>query len=169
MSNVVNEVISGNYSVKDGKQSFTKLEHRNQQIIHELATCLPFVKISPGKYFIGTEIRNVQIMGRSVLVIFPSGNKMYLPEFLLHYAKSESLRIGLNILKQNKTYQQVVVALLKKQPNTANAQKVFAKRYPSGVIDKQFNELVQEVRLVEVKLAEKRQNNSSIMTHKALN
>lgn len=29
---------------------------------------------------------------------------MYLYEFLLHYAKSECLRIGLNMLKSKKSY-----------------------------------------------------------------
>ena len=82
---------------------------------------------------------------------------MYLLEFLLHYAKSESLRIGLNMLKQKKSYQQVVVALLKKHGNTAKAQKDFMESCPKNSgIDKQFNDLVQEVRVVEAKLSEKK-------------
>ena len=97
-ASLVNEVITDNFSAKDGKDSFTKLERRNAQLIHELATCTPFVKVAAGKYFIGTEIRQIQIKGRGVLVK-TGGGFMYLLEFLLHYAKSESLRIGLNMLK----------------------------------------------------------------------
>ena len=34
-----------------------KLEKKNQSLIYELATCLPFVKLSPGRYLVGTEVR----------------------------------------------------------------------------------------------------------------
>lgn len=40
---------------------------------------------------------------------------MYLSEFLLHYAKSECLKLGLMILKQNKSLKTVVLNLLKRQ------------------------------------------------------
>ena len=86
-------------------------------MIYELATCLPFVKLESGRYLVGTEIRAIQIKGRGVLVR-TGGGYMYLSEFLLHYAKSECLKLGLMILKQNKTYQGVVVGILKKHNNT---------------------------------------------------
>jgi len=82
-------------------------------LIYELATCLPFVKIKQGIYLVGTEIRSIQIKGRGVLVR-TGGGYMYLSEFLLHYAKSECLKLGLMILKANKTFQAVVVGLLKR-------------------------------------------------------
>jgi len=59
--------------------------------------------MAPGRYFLGTEIRAIQVKGRGVLVR-TGGGFMYLSEFLLHYAKSECLRIGLNMLKQKKSY-----------------------------------------------------------------
>lgn len=36
-----------------------KLEKKNQNLIYELATCLPFVKIKQGVYLVGTEIRPI--------------------------------------------------------------------------------------------------------------
>ena len=80
---------------------------------------------------------------------------MYLYEFLLHYAKSECLRIGLNMLKSKKSYQAVTVALLKKHRDTQQAIKDFIKKCPKD-IDTQFNALVSEVRDVEQKLAKQR-------------
>ena len=56
-SNLAGEVIADNAGARDGKDTLTKLERRNAQLIHELATCIPFVKVETGKYFIGTEIR----------------------------------------------------------------------------------------------------------------
>ena len=75
-----------------------RLEKKNQSLIYELATCLPFVKLAPGRYLVGTEVRSIQIKGRGVLVR-TGGGYMYLSEFLLHYAKSECLKLGLMILK----------------------------------------------------------------------
>ena len=94
-------------------------------MIYELATCLPFVKLSPGRYIVGTEIRSIQIKGRGVLVR-TGGGFMYLSEFLLHYAKSECLKMGLLIIKAQQrskkaNYQKVVIDILKKHPNTETA------------------------------------------------
>lgn len=94
-----------------------KLEKKNQSLIYELATCLPFVKLSTGRYLVGTEVRQIQIKGRGVLVR-TGGGYMYLSEFLLHYAKSECLKLGLMILKQNKPLKTVVLNLLKRQQNS---------------------------------------------------
>ena len=93
---------------------------------------------------------------------------MYLSEFLVHYAKSECLRIGLNMLKQKASYQQVIVALLKKHKDTKQAQQDFIKRCPEG-IDEQFNALVHEVREVEQKLAKQRTRTSFSKPNKTLN
>ena len=82
-------------------------------MIYELATCLPFVKLSTGRYLVGTEVRQIQIKGRGVLVR-TGGGYMYLSEFLLHYAKSECLKLGLMILKQGKSLKAVVTGLLKR-------------------------------------------------------
>ena len=94
-----------------------QLEKKNQSLIYELATCLPFVKLGPGKFLIGSEVRNIQIKGRGVLVR-TGGGFMYLSEFMLHYAKIECIKLGLTMLKQKKSFQQIVVAILKKQPNS---------------------------------------------------
>ena len=94
-----------------------RLEKKNQSLIYELATCLPFVKLSTGRYLVGTEVRQIQIKGRGVLVR-TGGGYMYLSEFLLHYAKSECLKLGLMILKQNKPLKTVVLNLLKRQQNS---------------------------------------------------
>ena len=111
-ASLVDEVICetggfGEQIQQDGRvfigDAMDKLERRNSMLIHELATCIPFVKVGNGKYFLGTEVRQIQQKGRGVLVK-TGGSFMYLLEFLLHYAKSESLRIGLNMLKQKKTY-----------------------------------------------------------------
>ena len=98
-----------------------KLEKKNQSLIYELATCLPFVKLETGRYLVGTEVRSIQIKGRGVLVR-TGGGFMYLSEFLLHYAKSECLKLGLMILKQNKSLKQVVLNLLKRQRNSQAGQ-----------------------------------------------
>ena len=37
---------------------------------------------------------------------------MYLSEFLLHYAKSECLKMGVMILRQRKPFRKVVLSLL---------------------------------------------------------
>ena len=66
---------------------------------------------------------------------------MYLYEYMLHYAKSECLKMGLLMLKQKKNYQQTVIGLLKKHPDTQFAIKEFKKRCPAE-IDAQFSELV---------------------------
>ena len=113
-----------------------KLEQENQHLIYELATCLPFVKLAPGSYLVGTEIRSIQIKGRGVLVR-TGGGYMYLSEFMLHYAKSECLKMGLMIIKQQSNYRKITINLLKKHPNTASAQKDFIRKCPDG-IDEQF-------------------------------
>ena len=109
-----------------------QLERKNQALIYELATILPFVKLAAGRYLVGTEIRSIQIKGRGVLVR-TGGGFMYLSEFLLHYAKSECLKLGLMMLKQKKTYQQIVIALLKKHPNQEKNIKDYIKRCPPGI------------------------------------
>ena len=74
------------------------LERQNQHLKEELATCLPFCKVAPGQYLIGTEIRKIQIKGRGVLV--KTGNAfMYMSEHLLHFAKSEGIQLALMLLK----------------------------------------------------------------------
>lgn len=101
LANLVNSVLIGfdpNAEENENMSAHQKLEHRNQAIIYQLATCLPFIKIATGRYLMGTEIRAIQIKGRGVLVR-TGGGFMYLSEFLLHYAKSECLRIGLSMLK----------------------------------------------------------------------
>jgi len=75
-----------------------RLEKRNQQLIYELATCLPFVKLATGKYLIGSEVRMIAIKGRGVLVR-TGGGYMYLSEYMLHYAKIECIKLGLVMLK----------------------------------------------------------------------
>ena len=109
-----------------------KLEKKNQSLIYELATCLPFVKLETGRYLVGTEVRSIQIKGRGVLVR-TGGGFMYLSEFLLHYAKSECLKLGLMILKQNKSLKQVVLNLLKKHRNSQSGQKDWMKRCPKSL------------------------------------
>ena len=74
---------------------------------------MPFVKLAPNKYLVGTEIRSIQIKGRGVLVR-TGGGYMYLSEYLTHYAKSEGLKLGLMMLKLRQNYQKVVIGLLKK-------------------------------------------------------
>jgi len=86
---------------------------------------------------------------------------MYLSEFLLHYAKSECLKFGLQMLKQKKTYLQMTLSLLKRHSNTEKCQKDFIKRCPDG-IDDQFNRLVQEVRDIEAQLEKKRNRRTSL-------
>ena len=142
-----------------------RLEKRNQQLIYELATCLPFVKLTAGKYLIGSEVRQIAIKGRGVLVR-TGGGYMYLSEYMLHYAKIECIKLGLVMLKQKKTFQQIVVSLLKKHPNSESAQKDFIKKCPDG-IDKQFNDLVAEVRAVDLELQKKKSKNNSM--NKSLN
>lgn len=76
----------------------------------------------------------MQIKGKGVLVR-TGGGYMYLYEFLLHYAKSECLRLGLNMLKQKMTYMQVTVHALRKVQNynTDASIKEFKKRCPPGI------------------------------------
>lgn len=60
---------------------------------------------------------------------------MYLSEFLLHYAKSECLKLGLMILKQNKSLKTVILNLLKRQQNSQDGQKEWIKRCPKTLND----------------------------------
>ena len=135
-----------------------KLEKKNQSLIYELATCLPFVKLETGRYLVGTEVRSIQIKGRGVLVR-TGGGFMYLSEFLLHYSKSECLKLGLMILKQNKSLKQVVLNLLKRQRNSQNGQKDWLKRCPKSM-NEQFGKLVTEVRELEARIQKQRQRKS---------
>lgn len=63
LHNLVSNVLVGfnpNSSPDDPNLTKTaKLELRNSALIYELATCLPFVKIAPGRYLVGTEIRAI--------------------------------------------------------------------------------------------------------------
>ena len=123
----------------------------------------------------GTEIRSIQIKGRGVLVR-TGGGFMYLSEFLLHYAKSECLKLGLMIIKSQSTYKTVVKNILKRIPNSENAQKDFIRRCPDN-FEEQFKVLVDRVRIVEDKLQKQRKRNSikklarpsKTMTNDALN
>lgn len=98
---------------------------------------------------------------------------MYLNEFLLHYAKSECLSMGILIMKaQQKSkranFQKVVIDLLKRHPNTETAQKDFIKRCPPE-IHVQFEELLQRTRTVEEKLQKKRNRNSLKISQASIN
>ena len=116
LSNFISKVLTHDSNAVENDQNLTqiqKLEKKNLNLINELATCLPYVKLSPGRYLIGTEIRSVQIKGRGVLVR-TGGGYMYLNEFCLHYAKSECLKMALLMMKTHSNYKTCVVSLLKK-------------------------------------------------------
>ena len=122
------------------------------------------VKVAPGQYLIGTEIRKIQIKGRGVLVRTGSGY-MYMSEHLLHFAKSEGIQLALMLLKQRKPYSNVVLSLLQKHKKTEEAQRSFLERCPEGIED-QLNNLVNEVNKLEQKAKKKKKKsglNSSLM------
>ena len=76
---------------------------------------------------------------------------MYLSEYLLHYAKSECLKLGLVMLKKSQTLKTTVIDILKKHKNSVAAQKDFNKRCPPAIED-QFKRLVADVRNLELEL-----------------
>ena len=111
---------------------------------------MPFVKLSAGRYLVGTEIRYIQIKGRGVLVR-TGGGYMYLSEYMLHYAKAECLKVDLMMQKQKKTFQEVVIGILEKKQGTQKAQKEFLRRCPQE-INVQFRDLVSQMRELEPKI-----------------
>ena len=87
-------------------------EKKNQTLVYEMAACLPFVKIGENKYLLGTEIRQIQIKGKGVLVK-TKGGWMFVYEYLIHYAKLECLKLGTMMLKKQQTIQNVISDILK--------------------------------------------------------
>lgn len=61
------------------------------------------------------------------------GGYMYLYEYLLHYAKSECLKMGLTMMKKNQDFKTTVINFIKRHPDTQQAQKDFKKRCPAGI------------------------------------
>ena len=79
----------------------------------EAATYFPIVKLSQGKYLIGTKEKTLQINNNGVIVR-TGGGFMYLEEYLRHYSRSECIELNNLLQKNNCPFSEMVVNLMKK-------------------------------------------------------
>ena len=89
----------------------------------EAATYFPIVKLSQGKYLIGTKERTLSINDKGVLVR-TGGGFMYLTEYLKHYSRSECIELNNLIQKNESSFSSTVVNLMIK--HNANKQSIAA-------------------------------------------
>ena len=79
----------------------------------EAATYIPIVKLSQGKYLIGSKIRSLQTNGKGCNVKI-GGGFQYLDEYLKKRSRSECIELN-NLCKKGKCcFGRAVVALMKK-------------------------------------------------------
>ena len=79
----------------------------------EAATYIPIVKISQGKYLIGSKMRSLQTNGKGCNVKI-GGGFYYLDEYLMKRSRSECIELN-NLCKKGEcSFGKVVIALMKK-------------------------------------------------------
>jgi len=101
-----------------------------------MAIYLPFVKLTTGKYLIGTTQRNLTMKGSDVLIRTGKGN-MSLPDYLKHYSKQECGKLQKLIKKGDGTFKNTVISILKKN-NTSKEVIALYDRTCRAEIDEQF-------------------------------
>ena len=109
-------------------------ERKESMLNSELATCMPMVKLDEGQYLLGCEKRKIQIKGNGC-VVRTGGGYMYLEEFLRHYARSESLKLKVYMVKGGKTYKQTVIGIINKHVRTKKVAANFEKNCPDEIND----------------------------------
>ena len=70
-----------------------KKEWYREAIQTQLVTCMPFVKLAPGKYLIGSRARSVQLKGSTCYVKTGSG-LVKLTEYLKRYSRSKCIEFN---------------------------------------------------------------------------
>ena len=133
-------------------KSLAKFEQQAQHqnaLIAEMSTCLPFIKVSTGKYLLGTEVRQIQLKGSGCLV--RTGKRlMYLDEWLRHYSRSETFILNVLMQSTSKNYQDAVVFLLHRHRTSQDiVDKYILLMEASDDINDQFARLVTRVTVLE--------------------
>ena len=106
----------------------------------EAATYIPIVKLSQGKYLIGTKVSHLQTNDKGCLVR-TGGGFQYLGEYLKHHSRTECIELNNLIQKSGCSFGQTVVALMKK--HYADNQQIRAyQRKCSDILEEQFTDLV---------------------------
>ena len=103
ISHILDDYCSQNhsYSLFQNYDKLTQSEKEKykEALEVEMATYMPFVKLEPGKYLIGTRERTLQIKGRNILVR-TGGGYMHFEEYLRHYSRSECISLNKLVRKE---------------------------------------------------------------------
>ena len=86
----------------------------NQELEQCLRLIVPVIKLDTNTYIIGTQKR-VLLMKNTNLMMRVGGGFMELNEYLRQEAKFECLKISMTMEKQQQTYQEVLVDILKER------------------------------------------------------
>ena len=86
----------------------------NQELEQCLRLIVPVIKLDTNTYIIGTQKR-VLLMKNTNLMMRVGGGFMELNEYLRQEAKFECLKISMTMEKQQKTYQEVLIDILKER------------------------------------------------------
>ena len=78
----------------------------------EIVTVLPIIKLSEGRYLVGSEVKSIQLKGENGCVVRTGGGFMILQEYLERYAKNEFFKLGLVITKGKMTYKATILDLI---------------------------------------------------------
>ena len=78
-----------------------------------MVTYMPFIKIEPGRYLIGTRERKLSIKGSKILVR-TGGGFSYFEEYIKHYSRQECIAINNLMNKGDGTVKSALISVLKK-------------------------------------------------------
>ena len=144
-------------SPRQKERLLKKLENQNKELVAEIVTVLPIIKLSEGRYLVGSEVKSIQLKGENGCVVRTGGGFMILQEYLERYAKNEFFKLGLVITKGKMTYKATILDLIQRHRETEQAAKEFKKSCPEEGIDAQVKSLMERTKKLDEKLEKIRQ------------
>ena len=95
----------------------------------EMATYLPFVKLSKGRYLIGTHARQVELKQSGQLVVRIGGGFEYLDDYLKKHSRAECLQLNMLKNRGDGTAKNAIIRLLQSKQVDKKIVDKYAKRY----------------------------------------
>ena len=109
-----------------------------------MATYMPYVKLEPGKYLIGTRERKLMMKGKSVLVR-TGGGYMHFEEYIKHYARSECIGLSKLIRNCDGSVENAMIKLLNKHYTDKKSIAIYKKNC-NPEINEQFEQIMKTVK-----------------------
>ena len=113
----------------------------------ELVKYMPFVKLVPGKYLIGTRQRQLQLKGSTCQVRTLRG-QMNLADYLKRYSRSECIDLNMLIQNGDGSMKNTVISLLQRHKADKESMDRWEKECKQEMADK-FQHLINEVKQLD--------------------